>query len=141
MARLWLDMFDLERPLTISVNVSAKQFSSPTLLGEIENALSNFDLSAEHLHIEITESTIMSNPKIATATLTELRKMGVEVHLDDFGTGYSSLGYLQRFSVDTLKIDRSFISLSGNGLGNPEIVRNHYVARSELINEDHGGGP
>ena len=65
----------------------------------------------------------MENADVALATLAELRKMGIAVHLDDFGTGYSSLGYLQRFPVDTLKIDRSFISMSGDAVGNPEIVR------------------
>ncbi|MDQ6826862.1 MAG: amino acid permease, partial [Candidatus Eremiobacteraeota bacterium] len=122
-ARVWRDTFALEQPLPISVNVSAKQFSNPALLSEVKNALSKYDLSPEHLHIEITESTIMANPEIATETLTELRKMGIEVDLDDFGTGYSSLGYLQRFPVDTLKIDRSFIGMSGTAVGNPEIVR------------------
>lgn len=122
-ARLWQDTFHLERPLAISVNVSARQFSDPRLLDDIKNTLRTFALNAEHVHIEITESAIMENPEVATATLTNLRTVGIRVHLDDFGTGYSSLGYLQRFPVDTLKIDRSFVSMSGNGVGNPEIVQ------------------
>jgi len=80
-------------------------------------------LSADDLCVEITENAIMANAETAAATLTELRAMGVDVQLDDFGTGYSSLGYLQRLPVDTLKIDRSFISAAGSGVGNPEIVR------------------
>ncbi len=65
----------------------------------------------------------MANAETAAATLTELRAMGIEVQLDDFGTGYSSLSYLQRLPVDTLKIDRSFISLAGGARRQPEIVR------------------
>jgi EAL domain-containing protein (putative c-di-GMP-specific phosphodiesterase class I) len=80
-------------------------------------------LSAEHLHLEITESAIMCSPEVATGTLLALRGLGIDVHLDDFGTGYSSLSYLQRFPVDVLKIDRSFISTPGAGVGNPEIVQ------------------
>ncbi|MDQ2857266.1 MAG: amino acid permease [Candidatus Eremiobacteraeota bacterium] len=123
-ARLWEDVFHLERSLAISVNVSAKQFSNEQLLDQIQQALATHRLSSAHLHVEITESAIMANPELATRTLTELRRLGIEVHLDDFGTGYSSLGYLHRFPVDTLKIDRSFISTSGTkAVGNPEIVK------------------
>jgi EAL domain-containing protein (putative c-di-GMP-specific phosphodiesterase class I) len=72
----------------------------------------------------MTESAIMQNPDVATETLLELRRLGIEADLDDFGTGYSSLGYLQRFPVDTLKIDRSFVSSAAmEGVRNPEIVQ------------------
>jgi diguanylate cyclase (GGDEF)-like protein len=121
--RIWRDTFDGEHSLTISVNVSARQFSDSRLVDSIEDALADSGLSAEHLRVEVTESAIMANAETAAATLTELRTMGIEVQLDDFGTGYSSLGYLQRLPVDTLKIDRSFISMAGAGVGNPEIVR------------------
>jgi len=123
-ARLWEDAFDFERSFGISVNVSAKQFSNEKLLGQIQEALATHRLSSARLHLEITESAIMVNPELATRTLTELRRLGIQVHLDDFGTGYSSLGYLHRFPVDTLKIDRSFISTPGNkAVANPEIVK------------------
>jgi predicted signal transduction protein with EAL and GGDEF domain len=122
-AAIWRDAFTRQAPLAISVNVSAKQFSSDDLLDQIRDALKAFHLNPEYLHVEISESAIMSSPEVATVTLMELRRMGIEVHLDDFGTGYSSLGYLQRFPVDTLKIDRSFIGMSGKGVGNPEIVQ------------------
>ncbi|GAC1562508.1 MAG: hypothetical protein NVS3B17_16000 [Vulcanimicrobiaceae bacterium] len=122
-ARLWRDRFGEERRLAISVNVSARQFARPKLLNEIRGALSMYDLGPEYLHIEITESAIMVNPEMATATLSQLRALGIDVHLDDFGTGYSSLGYLQRFPVSTLKIDRSFVSVDdGRGIGNRQIV-------------------
>jgi len=122
-AARWRDAFRTRPPIAISVNVSAKQFSSVELLNQVKRALETCGLSPEYLHVEITESAIMQQPDIATATLRELRRIGIEVHLDDFGTGYSSLGYLQRFPVDTLKIDRSFVSMSGSNVSNPEIVR------------------
>jgi diguanylate cyclase (GGDEF)-like protein len=122
-AGLWRDAFPQREPLAIGVNVSAKQFSSTDVLGQIKAGLQKFSLAPACLNIEITESAIMQSPDLAMVALTELRALGVEVNLDDFGTGYSSLGYLHRFPVDTLKIDRSFISMSGPGVGNPQIVQ------------------
>jgi diguanylate cyclase (GGDEF)-like protein len=121
-AALWREAYPLQQPLAINVNVSPRQFSSAEMLDEIKRSLATYDLGPEHLHVEITESAIMGDPESATATLLELRRLGIEVHLDDFGTGYSSLGHLHRFPVDTLKIDRSFISMSGLGVGNLAIV-------------------
>jgi diguanylate cyclase (GGDEF)-like protein len=120
----WRDTFSGEINVAVSINVSANQFSKGAeLLEQIQRGLRTHHLDPFLLHVEITESAIMRSPEIATTTLVELRRMGIEVHLDDFGTGYSSLGYLQRFPVDTLKIDRSFISFDGSGVGNPEIVK------------------
>jgi len=121
-ARMWRDEFGEERPLAISVNVSARQFANPRLLDEIKESLASYALDASYLNLEITESAFMVNPDFAAATMHELRAMGIEVHLDDFGTGYSSLGYLQRFPVSTLKIDRSFVHSDGSRIGNPQIV-------------------
>ena len=122
-ARAWKDTYGSDEPLAISVNVSAKQLSAAGLLDQIKTALGMYRLTGRDLHIEITESTIVSNP-LALATLVELRKLGFEVHVDDFGTGYSSLAYLQEFPVDTLKIDRSFVSSAdSSGVRNPEIVK------------------
>jgi diguanylate cyclase (GGDEF)-like protein len=122
-ARIWDDAFRFERPLAISVNVSARQLSDSGLLEQMTTALLENGLSSKHVHVEITESAIMKNPEIAMVTLRKLRDLGIEVHLDDFGTGYSSLSYLQRFPVDTLKIDRSFVSMLGDDVSNPEIVQ------------------
>ena len=121
-ACIWRDHFPARR-LKMSVNVSARQFSDARLLELIKSTLDEFGLSAELLQIEITESAIMANAETAAAALGALRALGIEVQLDDFGTGYSSLGYLQRLPVDVLKIDRSFVSLAGNTIGNPQIVR------------------
>jgi diguanylate cyclase (GGDEF)-like protein len=124
-AAIWRDLFDGREPVSISVNLSAKQFSNGVdVLDQIGRALTTFGLPAEFLCVEITESAIMRNPEVATVTLLELRRLGIGVHLDDFGTGYSSLGYLQRFPVDTLKIDRSFVSSPASpAVRNPEIVQ------------------
>jgi diguanylate cyclase (GGDEF)-like protein len=122
-ACIWRDTFGARGRLKMSVNVSARQFSDARLLELIKSTLDEFGSSAELLQIEITESAIMANAETAATTLSELRAMGIEVQLDDFGTGYSSLGYLQRLPVDVLKIDRSFVSMSGSAVGNPQIVR------------------
>lgn len=106
--RAW--QLEFAKPLTISVNLSSKQFSQPDLVEQIIHILQSTSLDARSLKLEITESTIMENAESATAMLLQLRDLGIEIYLDDFGTGYSSLSSLHRFPVDVLKIDRSFIS-------------------------------
>lgn len=105
----WLSQFP-EKSLTLSVNISSKQFSQPDLIEQISQTLQTTGLAADKFKLEITESVIMENAESATAMLLHLRDLGIELQLDDFGTGYSSLSYLHRFPVDGLKIDRSFIS-------------------------------
>ncbi|MDJ0842162.1 MAG: EAL domain-containing protein [Acidobacteriota bacterium] len=95
--------------LTISVNVSPKQFYEENLVGYIQQQLNESGLAPEHLQIEITESLLMENIGVNIAMLEELREMGLQISVDDFGTGYSSLSYLKRFPIHTLKIDRSFV--------------------------------
>ncbi len=107
----------------VSVNVSAKQLASPNFLRSVERALSLSGLNPARLNVEITESAIMENAQAARSALLRLREVGVRVHLDDFGTGYSSLAYLHEFPIDTLKIDRSFVSRLGAAVSDPEIVR------------------
>jgi len=93
----------------VAVNVSSMQLIRGNISNIVESALNETGLSGDALHIEITESSLMKSEEIADTTLNKLRAMGVKVWLDDFGTGYSSLGYLRRFSVNGLKIDKSFI--------------------------------
>ena len=95
--------------LRVAVNLSARQFSDDALIGDIGAALSDASLAPEGLELEITESMVMQNPERAVLTLNRLREMGISVSIDDFGTGYSSLGYLKRFPIDNVKVDRSFI--------------------------------
>jgi diguanylate cyclase (GGDEF)-like protein/PAS domain S-box-containing protein len=115
--RSWLDQFPEFPQLSISVNLSAKHFQQPDLLEQVLGALQTTGLPAQNLKLEITESILMDEPDSRVTVIRELRKAGVQVLIDDFGTGYSSLSYLQRFSVDTLKIDRSFLMEGGEGDG------------------------
>ena len=122
-ARLWQVEYPTTPPLVMSVNLSAKQFQNPKLLEEITQALDESGLAASCLKLEITESTVMQDAPVTLTKLNELKELGVRLAIDDFGTGYSSLGYLKRFPVDTLKIDRSFVKgLSPDG-GDNAIVR------------------
>ena len=122
-ARLWQVEYPTTPPLVMSVNLSAKQFQNPKLVEEITQALDESGLAPSCLKLEITESTVMQDAPVTLTKLTELKELGVRLAIDDFGTGYSSLGYLKRFPVDTLKIDRSFVKgLSPDG-GDNAIVR------------------
>ncbi|HTU79476.1 MAG TPA: EAL domain-containing protein, partial [Solirubrobacteraceae bacterium] len=105
-------------PIAMAVNVSARQLDSDDLLADIEVALASSGLEASALTIEITETTLMRDVEETTARLAAVKALGVRIAIDDFGTGYSSLAHLQRFPVDALKIDRSFIAgLSHNKEG------------------------
>jgi EAL domain-containing protein (putative c-di-GMP-specific phosphodiesterase class I) len=96
--------------LGLSVNLSTRQLSDPLLVDTVRSALTNSGLEPTRLTLEITESTIMANVANTFRVLTELRSMGVKIAIDDFGTGYSSLSLLSEIPVDTLKIDRVFIT-------------------------------
>ncbi|HXN94255.1 MAG TPA: EAL domain-containing protein [Candidatus Acidoferrales bacterium] len=111
------------RHLTISVNLSAKQFLQPNLVEDIKKLLGELALAPEALKLEITESTVMADPSAAVEMLQQIKSLGIRLAIDDFGTGYSSLSYLHRFPLDTLKIDRSFISGMGDEGEGLEIAR------------------
>jgi EAL domain-containing protein (putative c-di-GMP-specific phosphodiesterase class I) len=95
--------------LTISVNVSARQFLHEEWIARVAHALEESGLDARHLELELTESLIMQDLEAAVATMTELQQMGVRLSIDDFGTGYSSLSALKHFPIVRLKIDQSFV--------------------------------
>jgi diguanylate cyclase (GGDEF)-like protein/PAS domain S-box-containing protein len=109
-------------PFFMSVNLSARQFSQPELVKQIVSALRGEGMDPADLKLEITESVLMDHPESAMPKLRGLREMGVRIAIDDFGTGYSSLSYLQRFPIDTLKVDRAFVS-GMEEHGNRAIVR------------------
>ncbi|PHX54380.1 EAL domain-containing protein [Tychonema bourrellyi FEM_GT703] len=99
--------------LTMSVNLSPKQLGMPNLLEQIDEILAETGCDPSCLKLEITESAIVENVKKANIVLAELKAKKIRLSIDDFGTGYSSLSYLHRFPLDTLKIDRSFVSRLG----------------------------
>jgi diguanylate cyclase (GGDEF)-like protein/PAS domain S-box-containing protein len=101
--------------LSISVNLSVKQFLQPNFAALLDALLKELNLPSGTLKLELTESSIMTDPTAAIALLGQIKSLGIRLAIDDFGTGYSSLSYLQRFPLDTLKIDRSFTSAMGNG--------------------------
>jgi diguanylate cyclase (GGDEF)-like protein/PAS domain S-box-containing protein len=106
----------------VTVNLSSRQFSQADLADLVRGSLGGHELNPDCLKIEITESLLMSNTDSAAEALQQLKEIGVQLALDDFGTGYSSLSYLHRFPLDTLKIDRTFISGPQSGEKNVEIV-------------------
>ncbi len=108
---------------TMNVNLSAKQFLQPNLVEEIRNLMQELEFSPETLKLEITESTVMIDPAATAKMLQQIKSLGILLAIDDFGTGYSSLSYLHRFPLDTLKIDRSFISGVGEGGEGMEIAQ------------------
>jgi diguanylate cyclase (GGDEF)-like protein/PAS domain S-box-containing protein len=110
-------------PLTMSVNLSVKQFLQPNLAAEVGKLLCETGLSPNTLKLEITESAVMEDPSAAIEVLSQIKSLGVQLSIDDFGTGYSSLSYLRRFPLDTVKIDRSFTKEISQGGDSTEIVR------------------
>ncbi|HEX2269145.1 MAG TPA: diguanylate cyclase [Pyrinomonadaceae bacterium] len=122
-AQYWLEMYPSTPPLFVSVNLSVKQFNQPGLVDNIARLLQEFKLPPRCLKLEITESVFSDNIEAAVKLLTQLRNLGVQLSIDDFGTGYSSLSYLQRFPIDTLKIDRSFVTQMMENEENLAIVR------------------
>src|SRR5271154_5604052 len=94
----------------MAVNVSGRQLDTDQLIVDVERALADSGLDASVLTIELTETMLMRNVENTARRLNAIKKLGVRIAIDDFGTGYSSLAHLQRFPVDALKIDRSFIS-------------------------------
>ena len=105
--RLWQKRVDPD--LTISVNLSARQFQQPDLLSSVSQTLDDTGIDPHFLELEITESNAMQNAENTIYTLRELKALGVRIAMDDFGTGYSSLNYLKRFPIDILKLDQSFV--------------------------------
>jgi diguanylate cyclase (GGDEF)-like protein/PAS domain S-box-containing protein len=121
--REWQEKFPQASPIFMSVNLSAKQFNHSMLIAQIDDALRRTGLNPRQLKLEITEGAVMENIDTATEMLRHLRDLGVQLAIDDFGTGYSSLSYLHRFPIDTLKIDRSFVTRMADNPENVEIVR------------------
>jgi len=105
------------RRLSVSMNLSARQFQHPELVADVAHAICRAHLPAESLILEITESLLMHDTDATITKLHELKALDVRLAIDDFGTGYSSLSYLRRFPVDILKVDKSFVDVI---VGDPE---------------------
>jgi diguanylate cyclase (GGDEF)-like protein/PAS domain S-box-containing protein len=117
------ELYPGARGYKVDINLSAGQFQDPKLVGDIASVLADTGLEPDRLEVEITESVLMDDAEATIHTLRELKGLGVGLAIDDFGTGYSSLSYLQRFPVDTLKIDRTFIRRLDSDEGTTAIVR------------------
>jgi diguanylate cyclase (GGDEF)-like protein len=127
--------YPVQPPLSMSINISSKQFSQLNLEGLLSGFIAETGVDPRSVILEITESMIMENVDAAVQTMKRLRNMGIQIHIDDFGTGHSSLSYLQLFPVSALKIDRSFINkLTANG-DNQEIIT-YMVSLAESLNID-----
>ncbi len=118
----WQRALPLDPPLFVTVNISSNQFIRQNLVHDVKSVLARHMLARGSLKLELTESTVMQNPEHAVYMLNKLREAGVGLALDDFGTGYSSLAHLQRFPLDILKIDRSFVKANGK-VNRPLILR------------------
>ncbi len=125
--------YPLQPPLSMSINISSRQFSQQDLVGILSRFLAETGVDPKTLILEITESMIMEHVDAAVDTMKRLRNMGIHLHIDDFGTGHSSLSYLQLFPVCALKIDRSFINKLNTNGENQEIIT-HIVSLAKNLN-------
>jgi diguanylate cyclase (GGDEF)-like protein/PAS domain S-box-containing protein len=129
----WQQQFPHLPHLSVSVNLSGRQFVEADLAYQISEVLRQSGLSPRRLKLEVTEATLIKNPEAAAKTLQQLKATGVKIELDDFGTGYCSLSYLHNFAIDALKIDRSFIQDLTHS-------QKHYVIVKTLVGLAHSLG-
>lgn len=120
-------------PLTLTVNVSARQIYEPAFVSEVLAVLAATGFQASQLLLEITESVMLDRPELARERFEALRDAGVRLAVDDFGTGYSALGYLQAFPIDTLKIDKSFVAGLRRGGGSQAALARTIVALGRAL--------
>lgn len=121
--RCWQFDYPSDPPLTMSVNVTPRQFAQPDLVIEVQSILEKTRVDPRTIHLEITETVAMRDAEHAMSVLSDLKEIGASLSIDDFGTGYSSLSRLPRFPLDALKIDRVFISNMTKDRDNCEIVK------------------
>jgi PAS domain S-box-containing protein len=121
--RTWQQLFPSDRPLSLSVNISPKQFAQADLASQIGELIRQSGMDPRSVDLEITETIAMADAEKSAGMLAQLKALGVGLDIDDFGTGYSSLSRLQRLPVDTLKIDRAFVSRVDSDQDTYEIVR------------------
>jgi EAL domain-containing protein (putative c-di-GMP-specific phosphodiesterase class I) len=119
----WNKHFGYELPLTISVNVSAKQLLHRQFFASVVEIIEKYKVNPQNIKLEITESVVVENSDLVISVLKQLRAIGLSLSMDDFGTGYSSLSYLHKLPINTLKIDRSFVNQIENEAESSEIVK------------------
>ncbi len=118
-----LDALTSDYPdLSVSINLSGRQFRERDLVERITDIVGRTGVNPHRLVLELTETALLENPEVAAGMLTRLRALGIRIHLDDFGTGFSSLSYLQRFPIDCLKIDQSFVGGLSDSVSDQAIV-------------------
>jgi len=121
--KTWQEQAKHLQKLTMNVNISSRHFLQPSLLNDLKDVLRRIDLAPDHLKLEITETALMEDVDDTVRLVQRMRDYGLQIVIDDFGTGYSSLSYLQRLPIDTLKVDRSFVSrIQSTPDGNRNIV-------------------
>ncbi len=121
--KIWQERAKHLQKLTMNVNISSRHFLQPSLLNDLKDVLNRIDLAPDHLKLEITETALMEDVEDTVRLVQRMRDYGLQIVIDDFGTGYSSLSYLQRLPIDTLKVDRSFVSrIQSTPDGNRNIV-------------------
>jgi len=120
---VWQASFQCNPPLSMSINITPRQFERAQLADEIRDIMERAGSSPESIHLEITENITMQDADAAVGRLAQLKTLGIHISIDDFGTGFSSLSRLRRFPVDALKIDRVFISSMTEDRDSLEIVR------------------
>ncbi len=133
--RLWEREMRCGCAPTLSVNISGHQLLDPMLIADVAAALADFELDPNRLTLEITESVLVQDTAATLETLHQLKALGVRLAIDDFGTGYSSLGYLQRFPVDTIKIDKGFVDGIGRG-GSDAVLARTIVTLAAMLGMD-----
>ena len=119
----WMHRVPSASELTLRANLSARQLQDPAFVDDVAGILAEHGFPPELLVLEITESSLVEDPEHVIRRLGELRALGIRLALDDFGTGYSSLSYLQRFPIDILKVDKSFVSRLGGEADDSAMVR------------------
>jgi diguanylate cyclase (GGDEF)-like protein/PAS domain S-box-containing protein len=120
---IWNREYKFNPELTISVNISGKHITNPTLYESIKKVLQETKIVPHNLKLEITELSIVDQNEVTALTLAKLKNLGVQIQIDDFGIGYSSLNYLSRFPINALKIDRSFINQVLEDASQREIIK------------------
>jgi diguanylate cyclase (GGDEF)-like protein/PAS domain S-box-containing protein len=128
----WQDRFPRRPPLTMSVNISGRQFTQPAFADHLQQTLQETGLNPQTLKLEITESLFLADSKIVVNALTRVRELGVQLLIDDFGTGFSSLGYVQHFPIQTIKIDRLFVQQMGAAGKQAEVAQTLVHLANEL---------